>query len=362
VSVPTVAALSAEIANFIDGAGGDEAFDYLAQRLFAYQYHHNAPYHRFCVGRGVLPEAVRAWRDIPPAPAAAFKHFALTCASEEDCIPERGGRVFHSSGTTGAEMSRHFMDAAALDAYRVSLRAGYRRFVPEGSAGIFALMPSPEEAPHSSLSFMLSELDAVFIWGDHWIEKLALQFRAQRKPCTVFGTAFAWIHFFDTVSERFHLPAGSVILETGGFKGRSREVPREGLYALFNERLGVPLTHCVSEYGMSEMASQFYDSTLYDHANGVQRNPRKVAAATVRTRILDPVTNEDAPPGQPGLLLHYDIANLNSVLAILTEDMGVAAEDGDGFHLLGRAPGAVLRGCSLTAEEMMNARAVPSMP
>ena len=74
----------------------------------------------------------------------------------------------------------------------------------------------------------------------------------------------------------------------------------------------------------------------------------------MRTRLLDPVTGVDAAPGQPGLLTHYDLANLNSVVAIQTEDMGITAEDGDGFHLLGRAPGAILRGCSLTAEEMMS--------
>jgi hypothetical protein len=117
--------------------------------------------------------------------------------------------------------------------------------------------------------------------------------------------------------------------------------------------LGVPPTHCISEYGMSEMASQFYDSTYYDHVNGIKRAPRKVAPPTVRTRVMDPVTGEDAAPGQPGLLAHCDLANLNSVLAIQTEDMGVAADDGDGITLLGRAPGAVLRGCSLTAEEMI---------
>jgi hypothetical protein len=201
---------------------------------------------------------------------------------------------------------------------------------------------------------MLDELGAAFIWGDGWIERLAVWFRAQRKPYTVFGTAFAWMHFFDAFSERFRLPEGSIVLETGGFKGRSREVARDELYGLFAERLGVPPTHCVSEYGMSEMASQFYDSTLYDYASGIQRTPRKVAPPTVRTRLVDPVTGEDAAPGHPGLLTHYDLANLNSVLALQTEDMGIAAEDGDGFHLLGRAPGAVLRGCSLTAEEFMS--------
>ena len=164
------------------------------------------------------------------------------------------------------------------------------------------------------------------------------------------------MQFFDAVAERFQLPEGCVILETGGFKGRSREVERSELYSLFAERLGVPPTHCLAEYGMSEMASQFYDTTLLDHSRGVARESRKASLPQLlRTRVLDPVTNEDAAPGQPGVLVHYDVANLNSVLAIQTEDWGYAMGDGDGsvdgFVLLGRAPGAALRGCSLTAEE-----------
>jgi hypothetical protein len=199
--------------------------------------------------------------------------------------------------------------------------------------------------------------DSGFFWGDGWQGRFAEKLRTVEqmgKPCVLFGTAFAWVHFFDTTPERFALPPGTRIVETGGFKGRSREVERDELYNLFTERLGVVPTHCVSEYGMSEMASQFYDSTLVDHMNGVTRPVRKLAAPTIRTRIMNPVTGKECEPGEPGLLLHVDIGNLNSVLAIQTEDMGVQAEDGDGFVLLGRAPGAILRGCSLTAEEVVS--------
>jgi hypothetical protein len=198
---------------------------------------------------------------------------------------------------------------------------------------------------------MLEELQAVFWWSPNWIQDLALYLREQHAPITVFGTAFAWVHFFDRVVDSFTLPDGCVVLETGGFKGRSREVSRDDLYKLFSDRLGVPPAHCVSEYGMSEMASQFYDSALLDAKTGRSRTVRKLAPYWLKTRILDPITGSDASPGQPGLLAHYDLANLNSVLAIQTEDYGYLADDGEGFVLVGRAPGAVLRGCSLTAEE-----------
>nr|CAA9261026.1 Long-chain-fatty-acid--luciferin-component ligase [uncultured Armatimonadetes bacterium] len=356
---PLVGGIAAFLARADDGPAH---FDRLARQVFSYQYARNAPYRAFCLGRGATPDGIESWRDIPAAPAAAFKRFALSCAPESACRPERGGRVFHSSGTTGQETSRHFLNAPALDLYRASLRSGYRRFVlPDGQElPVLALMPPPEEAPHSSLSFMLGELVADyggrFFWREGWQGDLVHTLRSLRAPAVVFGTAFAWVHFLDGLDGNITLPPGSRIVETGGFKGRSREVSRDDLYTLFTRRLGVSATHCVSEYGMSEMASQFYDTTLRDHLLGNGRIPRKVGPPWLRTRLFDPVSGRDAAPGQPGLLVHYDLANLNSVLALQTEDYGHACDDGEGFVLLGRAPGAVLRGCSLTAEEMEQGR------
>jgi hypothetical protein len=186
---------AADIAAFIARDATDEAaFDRLARRVFAHQYQHNAPYRAFCDGRGVRPgDGVASWRDIPAVPAAAFKRFVLSGAAEEACAPERGGRVFHSSGTTGAQTSRHFLDAAALDLYRASLRAGFRRFVLPDAASpvVFGLLPPPSEAPHSSLSFMLGELVADyggrFFHRDGWQQALALELTELETPVVLFG-------------------------------------------------------------------------------------------------------------------------------------------------------------------------------
>lgn len=341
------------IAEFLRRGQDDPAsFDALARRLFARQYARIAPYRAFCDSRGVTPETLCAWSQIPAAPAAAFKRFALTCAPESDCTPARGGRVFHSSGTTAAQTSRHFLDAAALDLYGLSLTLGFERAVRSAPREILALMPPPARAPHSSLSFMLGELVASregrFFHEEGWIESLARTLRAAPRPFLLFGTAFAFVHFFDaTGDERFALPAGSVLIETGGFKGRSREIPRAVLYALFTQKLGVLPERCLAEYGMSEMASQFYDRLPPEERDGGRV---KAGPHWVRTRALDPATGDCCAPGTPGLLVHYDLANANSVLAIQTEDWGYTVEEG-GFVLIGRAPGAALRGCSLTAVE-----------
>jgi hypothetical protein len=318
--------LFSEIRAFIERGVGE--FEPLALRLFAYQFERSLPYRRLCEAQGLTPGSVTAWQEIPPVPAAAFKRFALTCAPEETCPV-----VFHSSGTTGEHTSRHFMDDGALETYKSSLRAGWRRVLPD--LPVVALMPPPESATHSSLSFMAADLGARFVWGEP-LPQLT-------RPTILFGTAFALVNLFDAGLSQ-PLPDGSFVVETGGFKGKSREVPRAELYRLIRERLAIPDARCLSEYGMSELASQFYSV-------GVEG--RKVGPPWVRTRALDPVTNADAAPGQPGLLVHWDLANTNSCLAVQTEDLGVMDPSG-GFALLGRAPGAVLRGCSLTAEEFFS--------
>jgi hypothetical protein len=315
------------VQRFIKHSEGD--FESLALLLFANQYEKNLPYRRLCDALRQTPTTVMSWREIPPVPAAAFKRLALTCAPEADCV-----KIFHSSGTTGPETSRHFMDYDALETYNASLREGWSRLLPD--LPVVALMPSPEDAPHSSLSFMAAELGAEFVWG----EKLTLPRLTQ--PVILFGTAFAFVNLFDSGRIFSPLPEGSFVVETGGFKGKSREVSREELYGWFTRVLGVPEKNCFSEYGMSELTSQFYSVGL---------SGPKLGPPWIRTRALDPITNTDAAPGEPGLLAHWDLANTNSCLAVQTEDFGVMLPDNSGFTLLGRAPGAVLRGCSLTAED-----------
>ena len=148
-------------------------------------------------------------------------------------------------------------------------------------------------------------------------------------------------------------------METGGYKGRTRVVAREELYAGLQETLGVPLDHIVNEYGMTEMLSQFYEPVLVGGAGGFggsaamrdlgQRYHR--GPPWVRTLVLDPLSLEPMPVGAVGILAHFDLANLGSVAAVLTEDLGQATAGG--FHLMGRSLGAEPRGCSLAMEEFL---------
>jgi hypothetical protein len=147
-----------------------------------------------------------------------------------------------------------------------------------------------------------------------------------------------------------------VLFETGGFKGRTRELSRPELLARVEERLGVPAGRIVREYGMTELTSQLYTDTLAGASE--PGGDLFVPPPWVRVRVLDPESLEEAPPGEAGLIAIFDLANLSSAVHLLTEDLGAMEPlDGGrpgrlGLCLLGRAAGAELRGCSLTAEEM----------
>ena len=334
--------LAQKIADFIQtppSGDTDAVFDALALAQFARQYDCCLPFRRLCDGQGRTPGGIDRWQDIPAVPAQAFKVYDLSCAPMFQTVA-----VFHSSGTTGAQASRHFFDTTALGLYETSLRVGFGAAFPRRPRRLWALMPTPQAAPHSSLSHMLGALDAErYFWDED--AALASALAEQTEPVALFGTAFSYVQLFDGTDQNWRLPVGSLVIETGGFKGRTREVPREELYALFETRLGVPIEDCYSEYGMSEMASQFYGRGL----DPVKRGPH-----WVRTRAIDPETGEDAMPGTPGLLRHYDLANYNSVQALQTQDRGTLTPDG--FVLHGRAPDAEVRGCSLTVEELWTKR------
>ena len=353
----------------------DDVFDRWARRVFAHQFETNAVYAAYVRKRGVTPSTVAHWSEIPWVPASAFKAVPLVSGDSSQVQ-----RVFRTSGTTGAGRrgEHHVLD---LDLYKHSLIPNMRRHLyGEGEAPsrpILALTPAPSRVPESSLSFMLgTALDVLsggeggfFVTEDGVIDTVGLseallEATAPGTPILLAGTAFAFVHWLEWLQERnagFDLPPGSVIMETGGFKGRSRVLERPEFYASLSESHGVPVEGIVNEYGMTELLSQFYDGTVYDGRGAATPEVtlearRHVPPPWVRTRVLDPTTLSALPDGEPGLLCHYDLANAGSVMAVLTEDLGVAFDDG--FRVLGRAQGAEPRGCSLAMDDLLSG--VPS--
>lgn len=354
----TRASLDAEVLEWIaQGALGpaDEArFDRLARSLFSWQREHNAPYRRMCEALYRPAEEVSHWSQIPSAPTGAFKEARLASFPEEDCI-----QTFESSGSTSGARSQLHLDTLAL--YDASLRATFGAFVcPDVEKIRFLVLAPPcAQASSSSLSYMFDA--ALRLWGTadsaYGVDASGLDvartlgvLESACEPVAVVGTAFAFVHLLDSLEEhgtRVRLAEGSRVLETGGFKGRSRVVERDALHRQIASRLGVPLERIVNQYGMSELATQFYEPTLRTQ----RRTPIKQVPPWVRCRAVDPETLRDVAPGEPGLLIHYDLANTGSVLAVQTSDLGRVTHEG--LEVIGRLPGAEARGCSIAADLLL---------
>jgi len=329
-------------------AGAPFAFEDVALRVFARQYAACAPYRKFCDARGRTPATVTDWREIPHLPVTAFKHARIYSGKAEP------GHVFQTSGTTaGPELrGRHYFEN--LDLYAACARPVFKRFVlPEVERmPMFMLAQHPSERPDSSLSWYLSQQEAAFgAPGGGWfvgpagldVDGLRSALRRVDGPVALLGTAFAFVHLIDS-GVRLRLAPGSRVMETGGFKGKSREVERAELYELIRSALG-PDVICINQYGMTEMSSNCYDQTL------VTGSPRKGGPDWVRIRMLDPETLAEVPDGTPGIVAVTDLANLYSCAFLLTQDVGVRYPDG--FEVLGRAPGAEARGCSIAMDQFL---------
>jgi hypothetical protein len=336
----------------------EDRFSELALELFALQFKCNRAYQKICTARGATPEAAEHWTQIPAMPTAAFKELELSCIS-----PEKRTSVFHSSGTTEQKPSRHFHSVESLAVYEASLWRWFEHSVLANSqfripnSKMLVLAPSPTEAPNSSLvnmfeivrrkfgapeSAFVGQIDSDGSWVldfDAVIDALAPGYQTpDAKPLLLLGTAFSFVHVLDFLAEnnlRFNLPAGSRVMETGGYKNRSRSMPKSELHALITERLGVPAQNIVCEYGMSELSSQAYAA----EARSFHFPP------WARVQIISPESGREVANGETGLIRVFDLANVFSVAAIQTEDLGIRC--GDGFELVGRAQLAEPRGCSL---------------
>lgn len=346
------------IHSFIEGGeASDEAFNQLALKLFAFQYQQNLPFRSFCMQKGKTLRTVKTWKDIPAVPINAFKECTLSCTP-----PEEAERIFMTSGTTKGISGKHYHPT--LEIYDLSMISNFKERIMRGTERIRMgiLFPTEEVMPNSSLAHYLALAvrefgteDSHYLLADQGIDmnRLIQELeRAERtgEPYALLGASFSFVHLFeelDKLGKKFTLPPGSRVMDTGGFKNQSRELELDEFYALLSERLGIGRENCLNMYGMTELSTQFYDS-------GNATVPSvKSGPSWIRTRVVNPLSGEEMAKGERGVLVHCDLANFNSVTTILTEDLGVATEDG--FLLLGRAQGVEARGCSIAVDEFIQA-------
>jgi hypothetical protein len=338
----------------------EETFAALALDVFAFQLQNNAPYAAYARTFGYATDRLPpSWRDIPAVPVAAFKEAAL-CT-----FPiERAALHFVTSGTTQGRGGHHYLETR--DVYEASLLGGFDRFMLADGLRLryLNLVPDPRERPTSSLGYMMRTVaerrgdgsDGWYLSGDALdVEAFITGMQAachEGVAVCIAGTAFAFVALLDALARHgraFVAPAGSRIMETGGFKGRTRHVERGVLYEALARKLGIPAEAIVAEYGMTELCGQYYDTP----ASRAKTTRVKAGQPWLRALIVDPDGHE-VPPGTIGALRHVDLSNRSSVVAVETEDLAYARDDG--FVLLGRDVEAELRGCSLDAEELDLAR------
>jgi len=339
-------------------SASDDDFNTMALALFAYQFENNQPYRRFCQQRERTIRTIKSWRDIPAVPISAFKDITLSC-----CAPGEAERIFMTSGTTkdGMRGKSHHPTLTIYDASMIK-NFGQRVMQDQDKVRMGILFPTEEDMPNSSLAHYLAlavrefgTQDSHYLVGDEGLDTmrvvLELALAEQTgEPYLLLGTSYSFVHLMDALKENDEigfLPAGSRIMDTGGFKGQSRELGLDDFYRQLASTFGVPRSNCINMYGMTELSTQFYDW-------GNEVSPSvKSGPHWVKSRVVNPLTNEELPRGDKGVLAHCDLAHFNVVSTILTEDAGI--ETDDGFLLLGRADGAEAQGCSMAVEEFLKA-------
>jgi phenylacetate-coenzyme A ligase PaaK-like adenylate-forming protein len=303
-----------------------------ALEIFAFQYAENPLYRQYVQTLGIDPSAVNSLYDIPFLPVAFFKTQSVRTGSWTPAA------TFESSGTTGMVTSRH--EVKDLDLYKKSFTAAFQRsYGPVQEWCIIGLLPAYLERSNSSLVLMVDELikasshpdSGTYLYDHEALHAVLRRLEQQGQKTLLIGVTFALLDFAEKYEMRLK---HTVIMETGGMKGRRKEITRAELHATLTSRLGVSAIH--AEYGMTELLSQAYSS-----GNGLFRCPPWM-------KVL--VRKEDDPLDVSGvgegIVNIIDLANIWSCSFIATDDVGLVFPDGS-FQVSGRVDNSDIRGCSL---------------
>ena len=307
-------------------------FEATALQVFGLQYENNTVYRTYCQHIGKSKENVQTLPDIPFLPISFFKTHDVKTGDFE---PEL---IFRSSGTTGMERSRHLIKDASL--YRKSLIESFRHFYGNPSDYVFlALLPNYIEQQNSSLIYMMEELmresgakdNGYYLYNHEDMYQKLIQLRDNQQKTILWGVTFALLDF----AEQYRLDFPQLIVfETGGMKGRRKEMVKEELYGILRKAFGVTDIH--SEYGMCELLSQ-----AYSKGGNIFSTPPWMQLRLRSEKDPFDGSNQMAT----GVINIIDLANLHSCAFIATEDLG--RRHPDGIEILGRMDHSQTRGCSL---------------
>ncbi len=360
-------------------------FKSLALQVFRHQFDTIPAYRQYCLTRQARPDDVHSIGQIPALSTAAFKYAELTDTVTP--LQPAGARVFMTSGTTAGRDERGRHRVPRIDIYRASALGHLRRmFFPDGAKlRMLSLHPTADRMPESSLAQMISWMIEEFGAGDALCAAdrkgveigSALEFlrsaERQSQPVCVMATTAALGALFEELRARgsqLTLAPGSRLMDTGGAKGQTVPLGPGQVVEHAQALLGLDPAMVINEYGMTEMCSQLYDATSFNsrqssnsrnagssrRGDPAQERPqerpadrRKLGPAWLDVAAVDPSSRKRVPDGNPGLLRFFDLANVGSVSAILTGDLGVM-QDGT-VRVLGRAKDGEARGCALGMEQ-----------
>jgi hypothetical protein len=400
-----------EVLSFIN-APRPELFDSLALAVFRYQFESVPVYRQFCLSRGESPKTVSALGQIPIASTVAFKYARVRCIIEAvspDALTFTTSGTTKGFTERGSHLVPHpeIYRASAIAHLRRML------FPDRPRIAMLALHPTADRMPESSLSTMLSWCLDEFGAGTMMCAATrssvdtaaAIEFlddaQSRREPVCILGTTAASAGLFAALEQRgqsIMLAAGSRMMDTGGAKGQVVPLTPLEVVERAQQTLGIAPAMVINEYGMTEMCSQLYDATPFNsgpdpgYGSDREAHPAYIASASgvdsvsdragysgiggavrnfsgsmgsnagssqyyrvkrappwLRPIVLDPVTLNPLDDGQIGLLAFFDLANVGSISALMTEDFGMVK--GGAVAILGRAVAGGARGCALSIDE-----------
>jgi Acyl-protein synthetase, LuxE len=338
-----------------------ERFQRLALDVFRRQFDTVGAYRRFCQGRGIEADAVHTVEEVPAVSNVAFKYADLAI---DGAGQSPDAAVFLTSGTTQGRDRRGRHIVARPEIYRASAIAHLRTmlFPDARRMAMLAMHPTADVMPESSLSAMIT-------WS---IEEFATRTRlaaasrervdvaaataflaeceARREPVCLLGTTAAFAALFSGLRDcgvKLRLAAGSRMMDTGGAKGQAVPMQAAEVIVRAGELLSILPAMVINEYGMTELCSQLYDATAFNcpsESRTAAGERYKVPPPWLQVTARDPATLRAMPDGEIGLLTFFDLANVGSVSAVMTEDLGIV--EGGRVRVLGRAAGEA-RGCAL---------------
>ncbi len=311
----------------------DAAFEETALKLFRFQARENPVYRTFLQYLSVQPEKIDSVQKIPFLPIRFFKTHRVVSGLKKEVL------VFTSSTTTGIQQSNHFV--TDLNRYEASFKRGFEYYYgPVKDYTLLALLPGYLERTGSSLIYMMNSLIAqskkkksgFYLHNFEELEEALIELEEKKEKTLLFGVSFALLDFLE--KNNFELK-NTIVMETGGMKGKRKELVREELHHVLCRGFGVSAIH--SEYGMTELLSQ-----AYSKGKGIFYAP-----PWMKVLVRD---TEDAmtilPESRNGGINVIDLANINSCSFIATQDLGKTYKDGS-FEVLGRFDNSDIRGCNL---------------